>query len=306
VIGLTVASGQTASAVFAWNTTSAREGLHALTPTVTDSTGKTTQGSTTNLLVDNAAPGAPTAPGVNMPDGSSAQVWWTASYDGTDVNGTTPLLASHYLLSAWQQPSSTTAASNYALWTSLTSLTQEVVTAPTSGAPLTLSGLAGFNRFAFAVQASSPDRGSSSGLLSSPVVLTGITHPTLSGLWTATLSGKKYTVVVALSIPVGPGFPWTGTATTKFYRLTTSTQLVTSGTLLGTVSSSYPTWSNVTGSDTQTTGNNGTPTAYWYGAVTTLTPQGYGASATTVQSSVIGPPANMTASGAQGMVFTRW
>jgi type II secretory pathway pseudopilin PulG len=69
VIGLTVASGQTASAVFAWNTTSAREGPHALTRTVTDSTGKTTQGSTTNLLVDNAAPGAPTAPGIDVPDG---------------------------------------------------------------------------------------------------------------------------------------------------------------------------------------------------------------------------------------------
>jgi hypothetical protein len=304
VVGLMVASGQAASASFTWNTTGVREGLHALTPTAVDSKGQTIQGPVSTLLVDNVAPGVPVSPAIAVPDGSSLQVWWGASQDGTGVDGSTPLAASHYATAVWQQRSSS--STDYTQWTSLAALSLSVVQAPTSSSPLTLSGLAGFDRFAVAVKASSPDRGAGSGLLSSAAVLTGITRPTLTGTWTATKSGNKYTVAVTLGVPTGPAFPWSGTASTKFYRLTSATQAVTSGTLLATVSSSNPSWTGVAATDTQTTGSNKTPTAYWYGAVTTLTPQGYGASQAAVQSSVIGPPADMIGSGTQGMVFARW
>lgn len=306
VVGLVVASGQTATNAFTWNTTGIREGQHSLTPKVTDSKGNVTQGPATILLVDNDAPSAPVSPSILMPDGSSARLWWGAAQDGTAADGSTALSADHYVTAVWQQPSSASLAADFTQWTTVPSLAMEVVTVPTISAPLTFSGLAGFNRFAVAVKASSPDRGTATGLLSSAQVMTGITHPTLTGTWTAALASKKYTVNVTLNVPSGPGFPWSGTASTKFYRLTSAAQAVTSGTLLATVSSSNSSWSGVTATDTQTTGNNGSPTAYWYGAVTTLTPQGYGAASTPVQSSVIGPPANMTGSGTQGMVFSRW
>jgi prepilin-type N-terminal cleavage/methylation domain-containing protein len=306
VIGLMVASGQAASGTFRCDFSSVREGLHAITPTVTDSNGSTTQGPVTRLLVDNIAPNAPGSTVISIADGSSARVWWNASADGTAVNGSTALAADHYAAAIWQQPSSTTYASDYTKWTPLLTLSQTVMTAPTSSAPLTFGGLTGFSRFAVSVRASSPDRGASAGLLSAATVVTGITHPTLVGTWTATRSSSRYTVNVTLSVPIGPTFPWSSSASTRFYRLTSATQSVTTGTLLRTVSSSNPSWTGITATDAQTTATNGTPKAYWYGAVTTLTPQGYGASSTSVQSCVIGPPADMVASGAQGMVFGRW
>ena len=305
-IGLKVASGQSASNPFVWNTIGVREGLHALTPTASDSTGKTTQGPVTNLLVDNAAPGVPSATAVSALDGSSLSVWWSAAQDGTDVDGSTPMYADHYVTGVWQQPLSATLAADYTQWTAVPSLSLSVTSLPTSAAPLKLAGLTGFNRFAVSVKASSPDRGAGAGLVSAATVMTGITRPALGGTWTATQSGNKYTVAVALSASAAPGFPWTGTATTRFYRLAAATDPVTSGTLLKTVSSSNPSWVNVTATDTQTTQSNRTPTAFWYTAVTTITPQGYSAISNVVQSSVIGPPANMIGSGTQGMVFARW
>jgi type II secretory pathway pseudopilin PulG len=303
--GATTVTGVSAQHIWTWNTTSAREGRHKLTPRVTDSGGTTASGSSVTLTVDNVAPSVPGGAAGAFSSGSNCSVWWDASTDGTDVDGTTALPASHYLASAYRQPTSATLAANYTAWAPVTGVTGLSVTVPpTSASPLAVSGLSGFSRYCVAVSASSPDRGAASGLVSAATTVVGVTKGTAAGTWTVTRSGGTYTVNVSLGVPSGPTFPWVGTATTKFYRLTSPSQSISSGTLLGTVSSTYPTWS--TGVVTDSRATNSQPAAYWYAAVTTLTPSGYGSASTTVGSSVLGPPPDMTTTGTRDLVFTQW
>jgi hypothetical protein len=221
------------------------------------------------------------------------------------VDGVTALSASHYVWSLRQQPVSVSAASDYTVWPQVSGVASlSVVAVPTATSPISISGLTGFSRYAAAVCSASPDRGASTGLLSAPATTVGITESTAQGTWTVTQSGGKYTIAVAVSVPSGPTFPWTGTATTQIYRLTSPAQAFTSGTSLGTVSSAYPTWSTVGLADSQKA--VATPTAYYYVAVTTLTPAGFGGTSTTVKSCVLAPPANKVLVGTQPLVFSQW
>jgi type II secretory pathway pseudopilin PulG len=304
--GAVTVSGTSAQHVWTWNTTTAREGNHLLVPQVTDSQQSSGSGPAVTLLVDNSAPIVPGSLASLFPSGSGATVSWSASTDGTGIDGSTPLPASHYIFNGYRQPTSTGSASDYTEWSAVSGISPlSVTTAPSTSSPLSIPGLAGFSRYVFAVSASSPDRGSSSGLLSAPATTVGVTEDTPSGTWTVTQSGKNYTVSVSVNVPTGPTFPWTGTATTRFYRLTSATQAVSSGTLIGTVSSAYPTWSTAAATDTQTT-KNSSPVAWYYAAITTLTPTGYGSSSITVESCVLAPPntSNTTVSGS--LVFSLW
>jgi hypothetical protein len=273
---------------------------------VTDSAGNVSDGPTSTLTVDNSAPGVPGAPGSSFVTGTGGSAWWTAATDGTDVDGVTPLAASHYVVSVFLQPSSTTFASDYTKWTAVTSLTGlSVVAAPSSGSPMALPGLAGFSRYCVAVKSSSADRGASPGLQSAAATTVGITRSTAAGTWTVTSSSGKYTVSVKINIPSGPTFPWTGTASTQVYRLTSRDQVITTGVKVGSpISSSSPTWNTATVTDSPWTSKSGTPTSLWYAAVTTLTPNGYLGASTTVQSCVVASPANTTLTG--GLVFAKW
>jgi Tfp pilus assembly protein PilV len=305
--GAVAVTGASAQNTWAWNTTTAREGDHSLKARATDSANNTGDGTPVKLTVDNAAPSVPGGLGASFPTGSSGLLWWTAATDGTAADGVTPLAASHYVVSVYHQPTGTTLASDYTKWTPVTGLTSlSVVTVPSSGSPLNMPGLATFSRYCAAVSSSSPDRGAASGLLSAPATAVGITESTAAGTWNASFANKKYTVNVSFSVPSGPTFPWTGTATTRYYRLTSASQVITSGTLIQTVTSTYPTWSTTAATDTQTTGNNGTPTAYYYAAVTTLTPTGFGSGPTTVSSCVLGPPSPLNGVGTRALVVARW
>ena len=307
--GTLAVTGSTLQHTYSWNTTSVREGNHRLTPRITDSGSVTVNGTPMTLTVDNAAPGLPTSPSGAFPTGTTGQLWWTAATDGTDVDGTTPLIASHYTVSLYRQPASTALASDYTQWSPVTGLTGlSVLTAPTSVSPLALTGLAGFSRYSAAVWSSSPDRGAAPGLVSAPVTVVGVTHSTASGTWKAAFASKKYTITVSVTVPTGPTFPWTSTCSTKIYRLTSPTQAISTGKLLTVTngSSTSPTWKVATASDSQVTKSNALPVEYYYGAITTIVPTGYGSVSTLVSSCVLGPPAVMTTIGTQPLVFAQW
>lgn len=302
--GSTVLSGTSGSHAWTWNSTSAREGNHSIRARATDSSNSVGNSAPVVLTVDNVAPTVPGSLSGSFPTDADANVWWSASTDGTDVDGLTALPASHYLLWAYKQPTNSALASNYTQWTQVTGLNPLSRTgAPTSGAPLGISGLAPFSRYAMAVSSSSPDRGTSSGMVSNPTVMVGATRFRPSGTWAVAKPGK-YNVTVTLSVPSGPSYPWSGTATTRFYRLTSAGQAPASGTLIGTVSSAYPTWSAASVTDSQS--NVSTPTRYWYAAVTTLTPTGYGSASITVNSAVYAAPTDITTVGTRALEFAQW
>ena len=303
--GATAVTGRSAQHTWTWNTTSAREGKHRLTPRVTDNSNTTVDGASIVLTVDNLAPTVPGSPGSAYGSGSTGSVWWSAATDGTDVDGATPLPASHYLLSLLRQPIDTALAADYTKWSPVAGLTAlSTVNVPPSTAPLGLSGLTGFTRYAAAIMSSSPDRGAASGSLSAPATTLGITESTAQGTWAVSNSGGKYTVTTLVNVPVGPTFPWSGTATTRIYRLTSATQAPTSGTLLATLSSAYPTWSTAAATDTQSKVTQ--PAVYYYAAVTTITPLGFGSASTTVKSCVLAPPADRTTTGTRQLVIAQW
>lgn len=305
--GSIAVTGSSAQHTYTWNTTFTREGRHKLTPRVTDSTLVTVDGAPITVTVDNAAPGQPGSLAAAFPTATGGQLWWNAAIDGTDVDGTTPLAASHYMVSAFMQPSSASIAGEYTQWTpvpGLTGLSVPVVPSPDS--PLTLPGLVGFSRYGLTVRASSPDRGAVSGLLSAPATVVGVTKSTASGTWQVSYANKKYAIDISVSVPSGPSFPWTGDATTRIYRLTSPTQAISTGLLLKTTSATSPTWVANTATDNQVTATNGTPVPYYYGAITTLTPAGYAGVSTLVSSCVLGPPVGMTSVGTQQLVIAQW
>lgn len=305
--GSVAVNGTSAQNTWHWNTTLAREGAHGLVARVTDSVRTTVDATPITLIVDNLAPSSPPGLGSTFPSGSEVRLWWTASTDGTEVDGSTPMPASHYLVSLYRQPSDPALASDYTDWTPVTPVTAlSVVAAPSAVAPLSLSGLAGFSRYCADVRASSPDRSTASGLHSAPVTTVGVTEYASVGTWSATYSVKRYTVTVSVNVPTGPTFPWSGTATTRVYRLTSPAQSIASGALMGSVSSASPIWNAATVTDTQVTSPGGSPVPYYYGAVTTLTPAGYGSASVAVPSCVLGPPADLTTAGTRQMVISRW
>jgi Tfp pilus assembly protein PilV len=305
--GSVAVDGVTAQHSWSWNTTTAREGNHKIAPRVTDSSGAIANGGPITLTIDNLAPTVPGSMSSAFASGTGGTVWWNGSTDGTDVDGSTALPASHYVLTGYRQPADAALAADYTRWSGLTGLTSlTVMTAPTSAAPLGVSGLTQFSRYCFAVSSSSPDRGAASGLLSAAATTVGSTKCTAAGTWAVSFSNKKYTVNVTVNLPSGPTFPWTGTATTKIYRLTSATQAISSGTLLKTVSSTYPNWATTAGTDAQTTASNGQPTPYYYAAITTLTPTGFGSASASVNSCVLGPPADMTTTGTRQLVIAQW
>ena len=232
-------------------------------------------------------------------------MWWNAATDGTDVDGVTAVAASHYVATLYRQPVSLASAADYTAWSAVTGATGlSIVAVPTTVAPLTISGLAGFSRYAGAVASSSPDRGAASGLLSARATTVGITESTAQGTWGVAVVGSNYTVTSIVNVPTGPTFPWMGTATTRVYRLTSAAQTPTSGTLIGTVSSAYPTWSAAAVTDVRTVA--GAPGLWYYVAVTTLTPTGYAGASTTVKSGVLAPPADRSSAGTRQLVFAQW
>lgn len=298
-------TGTNAQHTWSWNTVAAREGKHRLTPRVTDNGGSTSDGTSITVTVDNAPPTVPGSPAGSFTSGVGANMWWSAATDGTDVDGVTALPASHYVATFYRQPVALASAGDYTVWSPVTGATGlSIVNVPTAAAPLAISGLAGFSRYAGAVVSSSPDRGASSGLVSAAATIVGVTESTAQGTWGVTVSGTKYTVTSIVNVPTGPSFPWSGTATTRFYRLTSAGQSATSGTLVGTVSSTYPTWSTAAVTDVQTV--TGAPGSWYYVAVTTLTPVGYGSASTTVKSGVLAPPADRSTTGTRQLVFAQW
>jgi len=303
--GSTVLSGQSAARTWTWDTTTAREGDHSITARATDSGNNVGNSAPITLNVDNLAPTVPGTIGSSFVNDTAANVWWSASTDGTGIDGVSVLPASHYVLRAYRQPADTSVAGDYTHWTAVSGLNPIIRTdVPASAAPLGLAGLTAFSRYAVEVRSSSPDRGSGSGNLSNPAVTAGITRYNSAGTWAVAKSGNKFNVTVTLNVPSGPTFPWTGTATTRFYRLTSATQAPASGTLVGTVNSNSPTWSTASAVDAQT--NLNSVTRYWYVAVTTITPNGYGAVSTTVSSSILNAPADITTVGTRAMVFAQW
>jgi len=130
-------------------------------------------------------------------------------------------------------------------------------------------------------------------------VTTAVTRPTLAGTWAGTSSGngsnKTYQIAATLTMPA-PTFPWTGTASTTFYRVASAT-LLDRGVPVGLpVMSTSPTWGSVTVNDSAPAAAS--TTQYWYFAVTTITPLGVAADSgqRTVQSCLLGP-AGATGSG---------
>jgi hypothetical protein len=302
--GSAAVSGVSVQHVWTWNTTAAREGNHQLTPKVTDSAGTTVNGTPVIFTVDNLPPTVPGSLGSTFPSGATGSAWWAGSTDGTDIDAVTALGASHYVAAVYRQPSGASSG-DYTAWSPVTGLTGlSIVTPPSQASPLALSGLSGFSRYCVAVAASSPDRGTASGLQSASAVTVGVTESIAAGTWAVSPSGKNYAVTVTVNAPVGPTFPWTGTATTRIYRMTSQTQTIGSGTLIGTISSASPNWSAATATDTQST--KGTPTAYFYAAITSLTPAGYGSAPVTVDSCVLGPPADTTTTGTRNLVIAQW
>jgi hypothetical protein len=304
-LGSTVLSGTSAQHTWSWNTTGAREGNHSLFARATDSSNRVGNSAPVTLLVDNQPPATPTGLAMALAGDSAASVWWTASTDGTDIDGITPLPASHYVLYAYKQPADPAVAGDYTRWTAFAGLSPaSIANPPVQASPFAISPVTAFSRLAVAVRSSSPDRGAVSGLLSNETVVTGITQYAAAGTWTVALSGGKCDVTAALRVPTGPTFPWSGTATTTFYRLTSPTQPVSSGTVVGSVSSAYPSWSSATVTNVQSRVTS--PVRYWYVAQTTMTPAGYGGTPVTVRSSVIGPGTDFATVGSRAMVFAQW
>lgn len=303
--GSTVLSGTSAQHTWTWNSTSAREGNHSVFARATDSTNRVGNSAPVTLLVDNQPPTVPAGLGMSLPADTAGSMWWTASTDGTDIDGMTPLSASHYVVNVYKQPSDASVAGDYARWAPLSGfdpLSREQ--APPQASPLGFAPLTAFSRYAVAVRASSPDRGAASGVLSNASVVTGITRYQPAGTWTVAQAGGKYDVTASLRAPSGPTFPWAGTATTTFYRITAPGQAPSSGTAIGSISSAYPNWSGAAVTDVQSRVN--APARYWYVAVTTLSPAGFGGASTTVRSAVIGPGSDFAVPGSRAMVFAQW
>jgi hypothetical protein len=309
VIGSGPMEGRSDDTTFTWNvTTATREGWHRIYAQVTDNGPTQANSDGLLLLIDFDAPIWPTGAAITSPFESnsttSATFYWTPAQDGTDTDWVTPVEADHYITTLGQQPVSAN-PNDYTLWPVLQTDTHADPT--TTTALFSATGLQDFARFALVVGASSPDRGAGSGLLStSSLVGTSISNSVLSGTWAAYKSSDHWLVDVVVGIPSGPRFPWTGTATTNFYKVTYSSLGVPTRELLspgGTITSTSPTWSGTTVTGSYESHHETTlPPVFYIVAETVITPTGFGSASTTVRSCTLGPPADPGQSTPQAML----
>lgn len=305
------AGGAASQRSWTWDTTADREGQHFIAAHSSDSYGNVGLGTGVTVIVDNAAPTPVGSVSLAFPSGTTGNLWWTQATDGTDVDGITPMPARYYLVRLFAQPSGSGAAGSYTGWASVPGWSPYLFTTPvvpTSAAPLVISGLQTFTRYAFSVTASSPDAATPpSGRQSAAAGVIGITKSNAQGTWGISATGNgsntKYSASVAVSLQA-PTFPWTGTARTTLYRLTSPAQSITSGTSVGSI-----VWSSV-GQPAQTLtdapiASQGSPLAnFYYAAVTSITPYGDGGGAqVAVSSCVLSPPVTNTSTGPMGQTW---
>lgn len=301
LIGSLPMSGRVQTVTFNWAVSSStREGMHELSAEASD-TETACRSDALRILVDNYAPTWPVSSVVTATTGSGSAIdfVWSPAYDGTDTDWVSPLEADHYFATLRQQPADSASASDYMLWPAVTSYDKIASASET----LTVNGLNPFSRYALVVGASSPDRGTGPGLVTTTSnVGTGITKSGLEATWsTAHVPGFDWDVTAVVRVPSGPTFPWSGTATTSYYAYWPATGMTT---LIGTVSSSAPSWSSSYLTVMAHTEHDKTaPQPFELYAETTLTPVGYGGGAPiTIRSCQLGPPADSTLPGPQPMV----
>ncbi len=301
LLGTAAVQGKNDSAVINWSPTG--EGFHGIWAQVEDDGPTSSKSETRRILLDLLAPAWPSnvfGMGSSSPRDTSGSFWWNPATDGLLEDRLTAAEADHYHLNLRLQPV-TGSEADISGWTSVKT---QVIAAPAPAAsnPLTWSDLVPFSRYGLQVQASSPDRSGSNGLMSTAVPTTFLVTRANAEA-TCTLRWTSYWAYeVQAAIPNGPTFPWVGDAVTQWYMCPHPLDSITWPnyfTLLGGTSwvavgpaivSTYPTWRSdpVVMTAPYTCAQLANPHPVTLVAITTLTPNGVGAVSRAVATGVLG------------------